>query len=68
MMFLCISIDMVVPEPGEAPQSVCKASGGPTKRNMYISDQEDLRLLLQVQYLKTTLNEFLIIVVGSLIK
>lgn len=67
MTFLCIPIDMVVPEPGEAQQSVCKAFGGPTKTNMYFSDQEDLRLLLQVQYLKTTLNEFIIIAVGSLI-
>lgn len=43
---------MVVPEPGETQQSVCEAFGGPTETDMYVSDQEDLRLLLQVQYFK----------------
>lgn len=44
---------MVMPEPGETQQSVCEAAGGPTDKhetNMYVSDQADLRLLLQVQY------------------
>jgi len=45
---------MVVPEPGETQQSVCETVGGPTKTDMYISDQEDLRLLLQVEYPKIT--------------
>ena len=40
---------MVVPESGETQQSVCEAAGGPTETNMYVSDQEDLRLLLQVK-------------------
>lgn len=43
---------MAVPEPGETQQSVCEAVGWPTEADMYVSDQEDLRLLLQVQTLK----------------
>lgn len=43
---------MVVPEPGETQQSVCEAVGGPTETNLHVSDQEDLGLLLQVQYCK----------------
>lgn len=45
--------DMAVPEPGETQQSVCEAVGGPTEADMHVSDQEDIRLLLQVQTLKT---------------
>lgn len=41
---------MAVPEPGETQQSVCEAVDGPTETNMYVSNQEDLRLLLQVQF------------------
>lgn len=51
-VYLFVHKDMVVPEPGETQQSVCEAVGGPTETDMYVSDQEDLRLLLQVQYLK----------------
>lgn len=56
---LCVYKDMVVPEPGETQQSVCEAVGGPTETDMYVSDQEDLRLLLQVQYLKKRKNKFI---------
>lgn len=42
---------MVVPELGETQQPVCEAVGGPTEADMRLSDQEDLRLLLQVQRL-----------------
>lgn len=45
--------DMAVPEPGETQQSVCEAVGGPTEADMHVSDQEDIRLLLQVQTMKT---------------
>lgn len=48
--YLRVRKDMVMPEPGETQQSVCEAVGGPTETNMYVSDQADLRLLLQVQY------------------
>lgn len=47
---LCVCTDMVVPEPGETQQSVCEAAHRPKERYMYVSNQEDLRLLLQVQY------------------
>ncbi len=50
--FLCLLKDMVVSEPGETQQSVCEAVNRPAETNMYVSDQEDLGLLLQVQYLK----------------
>lgn len=51
-MCSCVCEDMVVPEFGETQQSVCEAVDWPAEADMYISDQEDLRLLLQVQYLK----------------
>lgn len=49
-VYLCVPKDMVVPEPGETQQSVCEAVGGPSETDMFVSDQEDLRLLLQVQH------------------
>lgn len=45
--------DMAVPEPGETQQSVCEAVGGLTEADLHVSDQEDIRLLLQVHTLKT---------------
>lgn len=54
---------MVVPEPGETQQSVCEAAGGPTETNMYVSDQENPRLLLQVQLLKKII-EFTFVATG----
>ncbi len=56
-VYLCVHKDMVVPEPGETQQSVCEAFGGPTETDMYVSDQEDLRLLLQVQYFKKQITD-----------
>lgn len=47
--YLFVQKDMVVPEFGEIQQPICEAFGGPTATNMSVSDQEDLRLLLQVQ-------------------
>ena len=41
-----------MPELGETQQSVCEAIGGPPEANLYVSDQKDLGLLLQVQYLR----------------
>lgn len=46
---LCVDKDMAVPESGETQQSLCEAVGGRTEADMYVPDQEDLRLLLQVQ-------------------
>lgn len=48
--FLCFSLDMAVPEPGEIEQSVCEAVGRPSETNMCFPDKEDLGLLLQVKY------------------
>lgn len=39
---------MDVPEPGEAPQPVCKPPGGTGEADMCLSDQEDAGTLLQV--------------------
>ena len=50
---LSVSKDMVMPESGETQQSVCEAVGGATEADMYVSDQDDLRLLLQVMSSKT---------------
>lgn len=52
IVFVFVCEDMVVPEFGETQQSVCEAVGWPTEADMYVSDQEALRLLLQVHYLK----------------
>lgn len=37
-VFLCLLLDMAVPEPGETQQSVCEAVGRPSETNLYFSD------------------------------
>lgn len=41
---------MVMPEPGEAQQSVCEAVSWAAETNVYVSDQKNLGLLLQVWF------------------
>lgn len=59
MSYLCVHLDMVVPELGETQQSVCEAVDWPAETNMYVSDQEDLGLLLQVWYLQEGMKDIL---------
>lgn len=54
---MCVDKDMAVPEPGEAQRPVCEAVGRPTEEDMCVSDQEDLRLLLQVWEINNFLTD-----------
>lgn len=56
---------MAVPESGETQQSLCEAAGGLTEADMYVPDQEDLRLLLQVQYQNIKIKQQLIDILVS---
>lgn len=56
-VYLCVDKDMAVPEPGEAQRPVCEAVGWPTEEDMRVSDQEDLRLLLQVLEINNFLTD-----------